>query len=318
MTKKIKFKIDTGSILFPKRVIFRLATGGAEVSDLETVEADPLRKETRERVENLWKTDNPYQKSVEDLAAKEGDFRAELLQSFLRLVGPNIDPKLIAKEVDALADKHSNEILEKMEAEKQRTIDPLTSLRSKAAYYEDVPKIIELVVRQMKGLEKLELGKKKDVAILALDLDHFKRVNDEHGHGAGDMALKALAEIIKDSVRNSDFAFRYGGEEFAVLLPNTDLNGAKKVAEKIRANVERTPIAIKTNDGQELEIKKTISIGVASLSQLPDWQEKSETDLTQLPKEIWNLADAALYQAKNSGRNQYQVFSPEMLQKKAA
>lgn len=133
--------------------------------------------------------------------------------------------------------------------------------------------------------EYQEFGTK--FALIMMDLDHFKQVNDNHGHVAGDAVLQHLGELIRLSIRDNDLAFRYGGEEFAVILPETATKGAALVAERIRSEVEETIF-----EPGELDLRLTISIGIATC---PD--AISIRDLTV-------AADRALYAAKHQGRNQ--------------
>jgi diguanylate cyclase (GGDEF)-like protein len=138
--------------------------------------------------------------------------------------------------------------------------------------------------------------KQTHVAILMLDLDHFKMINDTYGHDAGDSVLKALANVIRTTVRASDIVIRYGGEEFMAVLQDTNSAHALSVAEKIRAAVE----AMRISHGGII-LKKTISIGVA------DFPGDSST--------FWQavkFADVALYQAKDAGRNRVLHFTKEM------
>ena len=134
------------------------------------------------------------------------------------------------------------------------------------------------------------LREKKSVSILMMDIDRFKNYNDVHGHQQGDVALKAAANAFKQTLkRPGDFAARWGGEEFAVLLPNTDSHGARDVAEQIRRHVEDMEIPRK--DG--LKTKVTISIGT-----------KTEVPVRNSSYEGFiSGADEALYRAKETGRN---------------
>lgn len=138
--------------------------------------------------------------------------------------------------------------------------------------------------------------RKSPFAVLMLDLDYFKQVNDTYGHEAGDKVIKTLADILQRNVRAADMAVRYGGEEFLLVLVDSNADAALRVAEKIRSDVEGTKIPI-TN----AMIQKTISIGVAEYPTDSDtfWQ-------------IVKFADVALYQAKSGGRNQVVRFKPEM------
>jgi len=132
---------------------------------------------------------------------------------------------------------------------------------------------------------------KEPLSLLMIDVDHFKIYNDTHGHQQGDVALQTVAGTIVSSLkRKTDFAARWGGEEFAVLLPNTTTEGAIKVAEEIRANIESASIPSSTGD---TFYNVTISTGV---SQIHPEKFTSITDLIQ-------DADIALYKAKDMGRN---------------
>ncbi len=123
--------------------------------------------------------------------------------------------------------------------------------------------------------------------VLFLDIDYFKRVNDSKGHLVGSKLLIACAEVLKDCIRLCDFAFRYGGDEFVVVLPNANAQESQVIAQRIRAQVEQTPFLI---DGSEIRL--TISIGLAAY---PQHAETSE--------QIIRMADEALYQGKNKSRN---------------
>jgi diguanylate cyclase len=120
-----------------------------------------------------------------------------------------------------------------------------------------------------------------------VDIDHFKRVNDGHGHAAGDAALRHVADYLLANVRSSDFVFRYGGEEFLIVFCETDLRAAQSIAERICRNLAQESIQLP--DGSTVAL--TASIGVAPFEGHPDYEFLLQT------------ADTALYQAKNSGRN---------------
>ncbi|MCC2617952.1 diguanylate cyclase [Aestuariibacter halophilus] len=124
-------------------------------------------------------------------------------------------------------------------------------------------------------------------SLIMLDIDHFKRVNDTYGHPGGDDVIKMLARIIKKSVRETDVCGRYGGEEFAILLPDTTAKQARIVAERIRKLAEHVPV-----EHEEHTIVFTVSLGIAEL------QDSYQQPLVWLEK-----ADQALYEAKESGRN---------------
>jgi two-component system cell cycle response regulator len=135
---------------------------------------------------------------------------------------------------------------------------------------------------------------RQPLSALLLDVDHFKRVNDRHGHPAGDCVLRDVATRIRQELRSTDLAVRYGGEEFAAVLPQTTLADAVQTAERIRRTVAERPFV--TDQGQPLPV--TLSAGVSELS-LYDAQSESEA----LGEELLARADAALYRAKAEGRN---------------
>jgi len=133
---------------------------------------------------------------------------------------------------------------------------------------------------------------KNPLSVIMVDIDHFKLINDTHGHAAGDVVLKEVARVISSSLRQVDVAARYGGEEFAVLLPHTTLKDAGVVAERVLSKVRALIVDV---EGQKLHC--TVSLGIAS-NEEPSL--RTEDDL------IAN-SDAALYAAKNAGRNQLVV-----------
>ncbi|GAB6403735.1 GGDEF domain-containing protein [Pseudomonas sp. MHK4] len=153
--------------------------------------------------------------------------------------------------------------------------DPLTDTGNRIAMDQTLQREIELARRHMQPL-----------SLLMLDIDHFKQINDTHGHGAGDDVLKAVAASIKNQLRNVDMVFRYGGEEFLILLSNTSREAAALVGERLRcaAQTEDYPA-----DGCTVEL--TVSLGCSTL--LPG--ESAESLLRR--------ADSALYVAKREGRN---------------
>ncbi len=154
--------------------------------------------------------------------------------------------------------------------------DELTGLYSLRHFRENLSRVMR------KYLEHAE-----PFSLLMMDVDNFKQVNDTYGHPAGDVLLKEIVNCIMASIRDSDRAFRYGGEEFAVILPSAEVSESIMIAERIRGRVSET-LFLKGNH----DLKTTISIGVATC---PGNARSSE--------ELVNLADQALYQAKKSGKN---------------
>ena len=167
------------------------------------------------------------------------------------------------------------------ELEQKNTLDELTGLFNRRFYDQ---KILAEYRRSKRNLTPLSL--------VLIDIDYFKSVNDTYGHLAGDHCLVWLSEHIKQSMkRSTDMAFRYGGEEFCLILPDTDGKGAVALAEKLRKNISKQACFYK-----EIEIPLTISNGICTYQQ----QEHI------LPEQLFAAADKALYQAKHDGRNQTQ------------
>jgi diguanylate cyclase (GGDEF)-like protein len=165
--------------------------------------------------------------------------------------------------------------------------DVLTGARSRRAFFDGLD--AELARARRHG---------DCLSLLMLDIDHFKRVNDVHGHPAGDVVLKQFAVICAALLRGHDLFGRIGGEEFAIALPNTDLEGARCVAEKIRQAIAQAPVA--TTAG---EISITVSIGLACTD---GGQHEADYLIVQ--------ADRALYQAKHGGRDQVYAAAPRPLE----
>jgi diguanylate cyclase (GGDEF)-like protein len=127
----------------------------------------------------------------------------------------------------------------------------------------------------------------RELAILLFDIDHFKRINDVHGHLAGDFVLKEVARVVQSRIRRDEVFARYGGEEFAIILPETTMDGAMSLAETLRQKVAEHLFVFQADS-----IRVTISIGVATLQ-----------DADRAASDLIRRADEKLYLAKNSGRN---------------
>lgn len=139
---------------------------------------------------------------------------------------------------------------------------------------------------------------KYPLSALLLDLDHFKQVNDNYGHQIGDIVLQQVAQRLKSSLRRTDFLARYGGEEFVVLAPQTPAERAIILGERLRQVIAESPITV----SDDLQIRITLSVGIAVFP-----------DHAQNESELIGAADAALYKAKQMGRNRVCMFEPELV-----
>lgn len=191
-----------------------------------------------------------------------------------------IDREMVA-EVKHLADGFNSmaDNIRQMKDELERLgiEDPLTGCFNRRKFHDD----IEIELSRAKRLEE-------HISILMIDLDHFKSVNDNHGHMAGDVVLKTIVTEINHQLRDYDTLYRYGGEEFIVILPGSNEGHARIVAERIRSAVSNTQIRI---DG-ELFVSVSTSIGISTFP-----EDASEED------GLLHSADQAVYEAKNRGRN---------------
>jgi two-component system, cell cycle response regulator len=182
-------------------------------------------------------------------------------------VGPTILKYLTGADVESL---YHEEIY------RMTIVDGLTQIHNKRYMHEALEREVIRARRHT-----------RDLGFLMFDLDHFKMINDEHGHLAGDYVLKELARVVTTRIRRDEVFARYGGEEFAIILPETDLPGSTALAESIREKIEEHAFVF-----QSEQIKVTISVGVALL----DESDKTSADLIR-------RADERLFDAKRGGRN---------------
>ncbi|TPQ28854.1 diguanylate cyclase [Methylomonas koyamae] len=160
------------------------------------------------------------------------------------------------------------------------THDPLTGLYNRVMLFDFIEKQFAYLIRYQ-----------SPCSLVMLDLDHFKAINDEYGHSMGDTVLTAIARRLCNRLRNSDLAFRYGGEEFLVILPQAGISQAKELFEQIRQDIHDDAM------GGLPQGKVTVSVGITELS--------SDGDSVE---EATNRADHALYESKHRGRNRVTVF----------
>jgi diguanylate cyclase (GGDEF)-like protein len=203
---------------------------------------------------------------------------AELLRSAkAELVKESVG---VAAEMREAEERASTLVMQNEALKRQAQLDPLTGLTNRAGFE---ALLAELVAKRRRRAVPDRLG------LLLLDVDHFKRVNDTHGHPAGDEVLQAIARIVENVSRDSDCAARIGGEELAVLMPRTSFEGLASLSERIRGAVERARMQAA---GAELSV--TVSIGGAAIARF----ERDED-----AHALVELVDQCLYRAKQEGRN---------------
>ena len=161
--------------------------------------------------------------------------------------------------------------------------DPLTTLGNRAALDEQLQREIKVAQRHDRPL-----------SLLVLDVDRFKQINDRYGHAAGDQVLRHVAGLLKQAVRDTDLAFRYGGEELVVILTNTDRAGALVAAERIRTAIAGQPCRGGSVEAP-IEVSVTVSLGVTALGRDDD------------AVSLFERADRAMYAAKRAGRNRVEA-----------
>ncbi|MDD3531425.1 MAG: GGDEF domain-containing protein [Candidatus Pacebacteria bacterium] len=176
--------------------------------------------------------------------------------------------------------------------EEQRGIDTLTGAKNLGFFKNELEQVLKFVSGEVKekriGAESLE-----KVVLVYVDLDHFKNINDTLGHPTGDMVLQKVSAALIDSVRRSDVVARIGGEEFAILMRNTEIEEAREHMEKLRAEIEQMTF------DEYPDLKVTASFGITS------------SDTTDNAETLRAVADKALYAAKHGGRNQVVVQEGE-------
>lgn len=246
-------------------------------------ELEQTGRHHRVRLADIW--DFPvenYQLSAEhehDLHDDDGTRNLKVATSLLEAGGKATGTLVVIKD-----DTANNQLLQ--ELTRMARIDELTGLNNRATFFREASLSFDLARRR----------EECSGCALMMDIDFFKRVNDAYGHATGDKVLAYIGEVLQERFRRTDICGRYGGEELCVWMPATKEAGALKVAEEIRATIEK-----KVFTHEDVTFSVTISIGVACMctSEPEDFED------------LLNQADAAMYEAKNTGRNRVCVYRKE-------
>ena len=216
--------------------------------------------------------ENSYWGSIKGYSTDENerfnDYDLRLLSIFANILGFVLNNAILFKKIEALAIR-----------------DGLTGLYTKTYFTERLTEEFERVKNN-----------KFPLSIAIIDIDHFKKVNDTYGHLAGDTFLRQIAVILRRRFRVTDIISRYGGEEFAVLMPHTPLHESFMILEEVRKIIEKEKFFMPVESYHPIQIKKTVSIG------LTEFSDEKNID------EFIRKADDALYKAKNSGRNKVVIY----------
>ena len=210
---------------------------------------------------------------------KEMSSKLEMSYSELKELNESLEEKIKLRTQDLEASQK--------ELKHLASIDPMTKLYNRR-YFSEISE------------EMFDENKRKhtNVSLILLDIDNFKSINDIYGHHIGDDVIISIANILMDNTRSEDIVCRYGGEEYIILLPNTDLESSMKIAEKIRELVEEMVIKLP----QEKRLRVTISIGVSMANMIVD----NDIEIAI------NKADNAMYEAKRSGKNKVVAYKEKV------
>jgi diguanylate cyclase (GGDEF)-like protein len=249
--------------------------------------SNPFKNLHSELLHLTWQIQQIAKGDYEQKVSFSGDF-SDAINSMIRILQQKEDLDKINRENEIKLQKYADELADlNNKLTKLSITDALTGALNRRQF--DVQMEHELQRSQRFG---------KTFSLVMFDIDHFKQFNDHYGHQAGDQVLITLSQFVKNEIRQTDRLYRYGGEEFTIILPETDLRNASLLTEKLRKKIERTNVEYQGNNLPRI----TVSFGIASYSQQ-----------IQEPAHLIHAADKALYHAKNSGRNCVRLFKDNLV-----
>lgn len=287
--------LDEGAVSVDDSLTERLWALYQQIYILDDETLENIRRELNGIITSM-------QGDIENSGGKLSSY-ADRLSRFATILNNSPSPQAMAAEVEmVIEDTRATENTQRLfNAQLTQITSEMESLRKELAQIREESYIDSLTgisnrkafdVALEEAVYKTRL-EKSTFSVLIADVDHFKQVNDSYGHLVGDKVLRFVASTFKWCVKGKDIVARFGGEEFAVILLNTDMTGAYSVAEQIRRAV--CAGKIKDMSSQKMLDQVTISIGIAQF------------DSNDLPNDILQRADQALYQAKEKGRNRVEI-----------
>ncbi|MFN2267963.1 MAG: diguanylate cyclase, partial [Desulfonatronovibrio sp.] len=251
-----------------------------ELLQMKVKDIDP-QAPAREDIMKVWQNLKSGQSSTVESFHVRKDGSKYPAEVFINAITLNGQPAVLAVAFDISQRKAAEERLRFL-----ATTDELTGLWNRRHFSKGVRNELERARRYQKMF-----------SLLMLDIDYFKKINDTYGHGAGDEVLRHFAHLLMKNLRQMDVAGRVGGEEFSIILPHTDMDGAYAIAERLRQSIAATPV-----NYQGHKIHFTVSIGIAS------YQKDIKNE-----DEMFRMADNALYKAKSQGRNLVAIYENQSL-----
>ncbi|MDD2343182.1 MAG: GGDEF domain-containing protein [Tolumonas sp.] len=249
--------------------------------------SNPFKNLHSELLHLTWQIQQIAKGDYEQKVSFSGDF-SDAINSMIQILQQKEDLDKMNRENEIKLQKYADELADlNNKLTKLSITDALTGALNRRQF--DVQMEHELQRSQRFG---------KTFSLVMFDIDHFKQFNDCYGHPAGDKVLISICQFVKNEIRQTDRLYRYGGEEFTIILPETDLRNASFVTEKLRKHIAQTNVEYQGNSLPRI----TASFGVASYSQQ-----------IQEPAQLIHAADKALYHAKNSGRNCVKLFEDNLV-----